>query len=267
MPARPGTAEALVEQEQLTGQFAGDLAAFDRLEALADAFTHARPDPGRAALIGAQVACSTHRFANARAALEQAQHCGVAASDTDRLALAIDQATGDNLQAVLATRRERAAKPSTWTELQPLGALLADLGEFDEAESTNLRELREYPGVSPFALAWACFQLGMLWGVCIPSPDRQRASQWYRSAIDYLPCYVKARVHLAEIYLDHGDAVAAQMLLEPARARADPDASPFALAWPRFQLGLLWGDSRPPPDRQRDSQWYRSAIHYLPCYV
>lgn len=223
MPTRPGTAEALVEQEQLTGQFTGDLTAFDRLEALADAFGHARPEPGRAALISAQVACSTHRFALARVALDQARACGVAASDTERLMLAIDQATGEDLPSVLAARRARAAKPGAWAELLPLGALLADLGEFDEAESTYQRALREYPDVSPFALAWACFQLGALWGECIASPDPQRAAQWYRSAIDYLPCYVKARVHLSEICLDQGDAAAARMLLEPVLASGDPE--------------------------------------------
>lgn len=223
MPTRPGTAEALVEQEQLTAQFAGDLAAFDRLETMADAFTRARPEPARAAMINAQVACSTHRFAHAGVALERARACGAPAADTERLALAIDQATGENLRAVLAARRQRAAKPGAWAELLPLGALLADLGEFDEAESIYLRALHEYPDVSPFALAWACFQLGVLWGECIPSPDGQRAAQWYRSAIDYLPCYVKARVHLSETCLDEGDPAAARALLEPALSSGDPE--------------------------------------------
>ena len=50
----------------------------------------------------------------------------------------------------------------------PLGALLADLREFDEAERTYRRALREYQDVSPFALAWVCFQLGVLWGELVP---------------------------------------------------------------------------------------------------
>ena len=35
-PERPGIAECIVEQEQLTAQFVGDLAAFDRLGTLAN---------------------------------------------------------------------------------------------------------------------------------------------------------------------------------------------------------------------------------------
>lgn len=223
VPTRPGTVEALVEQEQLAAQFTGDLAAFDRLEALAEAFASAGAEPGRVALIRAQVACATHRFAQARAALEDARAGGALAIDTERLALAVDQATGENLPAVLAARRERAAKPGAWAELLPLGALLAELGEFAEAERTYLRALHEYPDVSPFALAWACFQLGVLWGECTPRPQAQRAAQWYRSAIDYLPCYVKARVHLAEICLDEGNAAGADALLEPALSSGDPE--------------------------------------------
>ena len=47
----------------------------------------------------------------------------------------IDQATGEKLPAVLAARRQRVAV-GRWEELVPLGALLGDLGEFDEAEHT-----------------------------------------------------------------------------------------------------------------------------------
>ena len=75
--ASPASAEAIVEQEQLTAQFTGDLGAFDRLEMLVDAIWHSRdPESARTALIAAQVACSTHRFADAREGLARAQALG-----------------------------------------------------------------------------------------------------------------------------------------------------------------------------------------------
>jgi len=228
-PTRPGTAELIVEQELLTAQFVGDTTAFDRLGTLVDEIARAVPGTGRAALIAGQVAGATHRFAQARRALAQAAEAGVAAADIERLVLALDQATGANLPAVLAERRERAAHPGRWAELVPLGALLADLGEFWEAEHMYLRALREYPDVSPFALGWVCFQLGALWGECVPAPEPARAAQWYRQAIDYLPCYVKARVHLAEILLDDDDPAAARDLLLPVAASGDPEV-PWRLA-------------------------------------
>ena len=216
-PEQPGVAETIVEQEQLTAQFIGDLVAFDRLEMLANDLAREEPQSARSALIAAQVACSTHRFADARKSLARAVARGAAPDAADRLLLTIDQATGKDLSAVLASRRERAARPGHWNELVPLGALLADLGDFDEAEHTYLQALRTYPDVSPFALAWNSFQLGVLWGESVPAPQPERAAKWYRAAIDYLPGYVKARVHLAEICLDQGACGSSQ---STARARA-----------------------------------------------
>ena len=69
------------------------------------------------------------------------------------------------------------------------------------------------------------FSLGVLWGETVPAPDAERAAQWYRAAIEYLPGYVKARVHLAEILLDEGRVQDAMSLLEPALDSGDPEVS------------------------------------------
>ena len=164
-----------------------------------------------------------HRFAEARGYLEQAKVRGATPADTCRLSLSIDQACGTALDAVLEARRRMAAESRRLEDLVPLGALLADLREFDEADRIYKRALREYQDVSPFAVAWVCFQLGVLWGELVPEPQSGRAAQWYRKAIEYLPCYVKARVHLAEIYSSCGRAADAQALLTPAVASGDPE--------------------------------------------
>ena len=238
-PRQPQIAELIVEQEQLTAQFIGDLTAFDRLEMLVHELNRVEPESVRSALIAAQVACSLHRFAEARAGLAQAVTRGASTEATDRLLLTIDQATGENLPAVLAARRERAAQPGHWEERIPLGALLADLREFDEADRTYLDALRAYPDVSPFPLAWTCFQLGALWGETVPAPQPDRAAKWYRIAIDYLPCYVKARVHLAEIYLGEGRTHDATALLAPALESRDPEVS-----WRLADIAHAAGDAR-----------------------
>jgi len=238
-PEQPGIAELIVEQEALTAQFIGDLAAFDRIDMLAQELARVEPESARTALIAAQVACSVHRFAEARESLAQAVARGASTDATERLLLTVDQATGTNLSAVLAMRRERAARPGHWEERIPLGALLADLGEFDEADRTYVEALRTYPDVSPFAPAWASFQLGMLWGETAPTPDADRAANWYRTAIDYLPGYVKARVHLAEIYLDAGRLHDATALLAPALESGDPEVS-----WRLADIAHAAGDRR-----------------------
>jgi tetratricopeptide (TPR) repeat protein len=222
-PDRPGIAETIVEQELLTAQFVGDLTAFDRLEILVNQLARANPEGAQTHLVAAQVACATHRFTDARVNLAQAVARGAPSDASERLSLGLHQATGNEIPKVLEARRKRAAQPGRWEELVPLGALLADRREFEEAERTYRRALREYQDVSPFALAWVCFQLGVLWGELVPEAQLSRAEQWYRKAIEYLPCYVKARVHLAEIYSRDGRTEDAQSLLIPAVSSGDPE--------------------------------------------
>jgi tetratricopeptide (TPR) repeat protein len=222
-PDRPGTAEYIVEQEQLAVQFLGDLDGLDRLQTLVNQLAGVDGESVRTALINAQVASMAHRFAEAREHLAQAEVRGAPAEATHRLSLSLDQACGTNLETVLETRQRIAAESGRLEDLVPLAALLADLREFDEAERIYCRALREYRDVSPFALAWVCFQLGVLWGELVAEPQSGKAAQWYEKAIEYLPCYVKARVHLAEIYLDCGQSQDAESLLTPAVSCGDPE--------------------------------------------
>lgn len=224
-PGRPGVAELVVEQEQTAASFLGVLGAFDRLEGLADEFQRAYAEPVRVELVRAQLAALTHRFDEARLRLSNAVAQGAAPMLTQRLSLSIDQACGTDLDAVLAERRRIAAASNNLADLVPLAALLADLGEADEADKTYRKALRGYDDVSPFAPAWACFQLGCLWGEVVAEPDHERAAMWYRKAIDYLPAYVKARVHLAEIELNDDRLAKAEALLRPALTSGDPEVA------------------------------------------
>ena len=222
-PKRPGLAEYIVEQEGLALAFLGDCGALDRMAVLVEQI--ARMDGGaiRSVLLPAQVASATHRFADARRYLAQARFLGAPAATIERLSLGVDQACGTRLNAVLAARRRIAAQTGHLEDLVPLGSLLAELGHFDEADQVYRNALRGYQDVSPFALAWVCFQLGLLWGELVPVRQSDRAALWYRKAVAYLPAYVKARVHLAEIYLDSGRYGDAEALLIPVVSSGDPE--------------------------------------------
>ena len=224
-PQRPGVAEYIVEQEQLTAQYVGDLTALDRLETLANHLDRVSSHAMRTALIHAQIAAMAHRFAEARDHLTQAAARGALPADVERLRLSIDQACGNRLESVLEVRQRMAAESGRLEDLVPLGSLLADLGNFDEADRIYDRALREYSDVSPFAAAWVCFQRGVLWGELVPEPESSRAAAWYRKAIEYLPCYVKARVHLSEIYLQSGNVADANSLLVSVISSGDPEVS------------------------------------------
>ena len=194
-PQREGVAETVVEHEQLTAQFVGDVCALDRLESLASSLAAALPSSARTALIRAQVSSMTHRFTDARHYLAQAEIGGAPTDDIRLLKLNVDQACGANLDRVLDQRREIARKSDRLEDLVGLGALLADLRKFIDADHTYTQGLRAYRDVSPFPPAGVCFQLGVLCGELVPEPDTARAAQWYKRALDYFPSYTKARVH------------------------------------------------------------------------
>jgi tetratricopeptide (TPR) repeat protein len=218
----PGVAETVVDQERLAAQFLGDLDALDRLDLLALQFARV-DDSFRAALVQVEVASTVHRFDDARGHLSRAALMGAPDEAIERHSLAIDQACGMELDAVLAARRRIASASKRLEDLVPLGAVLADLERFAEADAVYRQAFSSYDGISPFPLAWVCFQLGMLWGELVPVPDPILAALWYRRAIAYLPGYVKARVHLAEICASQDQTGDAEALLLPAVSSSDPE--------------------------------------------
>src|SRR5215813_6569054 len=174
-PLRPGIAESIVEQEQLTAQFVGDMGALDRLDTLVQHLDRTDGESPRTTLIRAQIASMAHRFAEAKRYLEEIGAWGELSDAANRLSLSIDQACGTDLETVLEARRRMAAKSGRLEDLVPLGALYADLREFDHADGIYQRALRQYRDTSPFAVAWVCFQLGVLWGELAPQAQFSRA--------------------------------------------------------------------------------------------
>jgi tetratricopeptide (TPR) repeat protein len=222
-PLRPGIAEGLVELEQLTMEFLGDVQTLDRLQEVVGELKRHDGDSSQSALISAQVAAMAHRFTDAREDLARAEALGASVVSCQRLALSVDQACGTNLEGVLRQRRKLAETSGRLEDLVSLGAVLTDLRYFREAEATYRRAIQGYQDVSPFALAWACFRLGVLWGEHSTPRSVELAAWWYRRALDYLPHYTKARVHLAELLTAEGNPEAAMQELSCVTDSSDPE--------------------------------------------
>ena len=75
-------------------------------------------------------------------------------------------------------RRRIATASSRLEDLVPLGTVLTDVECFAEAGAVYQQALYSYNDISPFPLAWVCFQLGMLWGELV-LPDPNLAALWY----------------------------------------------------------------------------------------
>jgi hypothetical protein len=238
-PELPGVAEVAVEQEDVAQQFLGDVFALDRLTEIARRLERADDPPAHIPLVLARIASMQHRFVDADNHLATARAAGAPRAATRRLELAVDQACGRDLDTVLEARRHAADESGRLEDLVPLGALLADLGETEAADRAYLQGLRSYGDVSPFALAWACFQLGMLWGELAAEPDAARAAGWYRQALSYLPCYAKARVHLAEFLTQEGRFAEAEALLVAIVDAGDPEVH-----WRLAEVCLAAGERR-----------------------
>jgi hypothetical protein len=71
-PQCPGVAETVLEHEQLTAQFAGDLSALGRMETLGEQLGRLDASSAHTMVIQAQIASALHRFSDARHYLAQA---------------------------------------------------------------------------------------------------------------------------------------------------------------------------------------------------
>ena len=63
-PQRPGVAETVLEHEQLTAQFAGDLSALGRMEAFSEQLGRADDGPRRSSSVGTLPLCRYGKLAH-----------------------------------------------------------------------------------------------------------------------------------------------------------------------------------------------------------
>ncbi len=222
-PDRPGVLASILDGESNMAQFFGDYTALDRLESLANTLLISQPDFASSHMLAARVNSARHHFLQANENLTRAETLGAERQEVQRIQLGIQQALGDDLHAVLEQREFLVSQDRGAEHLVPLGALLADLGRYDAAHDVYLEALRSSVGLSPLGPAWACFQLGFLWGELHVDPDLEQAAYWYAHAVNYLPGYTHAVVHLAEIHLENRAFDNAYKLLASVLHSGDPE--------------------------------------------
>ncbi|HSG87982.1 MAG TPA: tetratricopeptide repeat protein [Pseudomonadales bacterium] len=136
--------------------------------------------------------------------------------DLQRQTIAL--ARGD-ARGVLAHLADGSLSGNRFADGTLAGAALAALGRREEADAALAEALVDWDHITPFAIAWIEFQRGEVWvGV-----DDARAEQHYTTALDYMPAYVTARVHLAELLMARGALQAAIDLLTPVADGANPE--------------------------------------------
>lgn len=231
-------ATSLVEKLLSRVQFYGTFDDFDEALRISKGAVERWPEDPVALLLRARVLNALHQFDEARALIDEARaqqqkgplRTGARGSTLEQeatnLEATMDLAQGVALREVLERRHELVSSEPSYQHLNGLAATHAKLGEFDRADEFYEQAVRGYRDVSPFPLAWVAFQRGVMWSEQAHQPDRGRA--FYEEALGYLPNYVLANVHLAELEAASGDRDHAVMRLQAVAARTQ-DPEPLAV--------------------------------------
>lgn len=165
----------------------------------------------------ARVLQHLHRFDEALDMIEQGAPPVRLAAEFARQRRAIAIARGDAKRAL----ESMSAAPTDYAGAVQRAAALAALGRREEAVVAYRRALDFWDGITPFAPAWIEFQISEVWA----GVDSIRTRAHLERALEFLPDYVKARVHLAEcIAVDDGPD-AAIVALAPMLTSPDPEAA------------------------------------------
>jgi tetratricopeptide (TPR) repeat protein len=209
--------EALSNLLFLRGDVLGRIADHDRGETIANEAVAFSPAAAEGLYVRARLAGRFHRFGEADALLAQALAAGCASQKIGMERAALLQATGKYREALVL--REKFAKddPGIHT-LGALSSLLAEMGQWEEAESCYSAALDADTGVSPFP----CAQLLFEWGVSAMRRGELERAEAILSELDaILPAHVPARGHRAEVALAKGRLDFALSLIAPLLETSD----------------------------------------------
>lgn len=202
----------------LRSRFLADYEALDRVTELAE---------GRSATAGellqrARARSAVHRFADALSDVKQAEVAGARREEVVALRASILVATGRASEVVPQLEAEASRRPG-YASRSALAVAYAAAGRLEDADRLYAAALEDLGTTSPFPYAWIELARGMMWAE--QGGDRARARSHYELALAYLPEFVTANIHLAELDVADGDVASAMARLERVvAASGEPEA-------------------------------------------
>lgn len=201
-------------------RFLGDYDALEAALALGDTL----PADGEGLLSKARCLAAAHRFEEALDDLRAASRMGISETRIATQRASILIATGRANQALPRLQAEVAAKPG-FASHSALANAYAELGRYREADRHYRAALGDLRSSSPLPYAWIHFARGLMWSE--QAGDNKRGEAEYAQALAYLPQFVVANIHKAELELRRGDLASAETRVKPI---ADGVREPEALA-------------------------------------
>jgi len=188
-------------------RFLGDYEALDRASALGEE----RNATGRELLLRARTRSAVHRFADALADVEAAERTGANPDEISALRASILVAIGRAKEAIPQLEANLLCHPR-FASRSALAVAYAASGRLDDADRLYAEALSSLDTTLPFPYAWIYFARGLMWSE--QGGDQARAELLYAQALKYVPEFVTANIHLAEIETLSGDSDSAIKRLE-----------------------------------------------------
>jgi Tfp pilus assembly protein PilF len=200
----------------MRARYLADYAALDRGAAFADA----EATDAAQLLRRARARAAVHRFSAALADLDAARDRGADAAALFRVRAPIRIAQGAAAEVIPALEAAAAREPG-FASASALATAYAGVGRYADADRNFEAALEALDTTSPFPYAWLCFARGTMWAE--QAGDAARGALHLRRALDYLPQFVAANLHLAEIEAAHGAGAAAAARLARVAGSGDPE--------------------------------------------
>jgi tetratricopeptide (TPR) repeat protein len=195
--------EAGVEELLLVrSRFLGDYEALDRASILGEA----RCASNRELLLRARTRSAVHRFADALADVEAAEHAGAKPDEIAALRASILVAIGHAMEVIPQLETNLLRHP-WFASRTALAVAYAAVGRIDDADRLYAEALSSLDTTLPFPYAWIYFARGLMWSE--QGGDQARAELLYAQALKYVPEFATANIHLAEIEALRGDSESA----------------------------------------------------------
>jgi tetratricopeptide (TPR) repeat protein len=199
-------------------RFLGDYDALDRASALGEG----RYATGRELLLRARTRSAVHHFADALADVEAAERVGAKPDEIAALRASILVAMGRATEVIPQLEANLLHHPG-FASRSALAVAYAAVGRIDDADRLYAEALSSLDTTLPFPYAWIYFARGLMWSE--QGGDQARAERLYAQALKYVPEFVTANIHLAEIEALRGDTASAiRRLEEVVQSCHEPEA-------------------------------------------
>jgi len=180
-------------------KFLGTFNDFEYLESITNYF----PKTADEYMLKAQYFTLIHDFKQAKTLLNEALKLEPKNKDIERKLFVIDLATNKNLENLKLFNSFLLNSKSTPSNSMLLASIETEFGNFKKADQYYQDAINKYNDSSPFLLAYILFNRGLMWSEKVG--NKSLGKKYYLEAVQYLPEYVVAQVHLAEFDLNEGN--------------------------------------------------------------